>query len=541
MNTIRITDENREDYSSYLTDESRTEGRADSISFPLDAGDVSFACARSYRDDVPITVQGARTGITGGGVSFDGHLISTERMTGIGRLRRDETRDCFIVTVGSGLTLDGLRTALTGDGPDRSGWDAASLDAYDALRSGSPYFLPPDPTESTASIGGMIATNASGARSFGYGAVRRYVHGIRIVLADGRMKLLHRGDSRAQGFEFTLPFDDGSSLGGRLPSYSSPDVKNAAGYFSRSDMDLVDLFIGAEGTLAVVCEADLVLVRKPGVIHGITVFFPGADEAIRFIRTMRDFARAASDDRGMPSAMRPCAIEFFDARALAFLERSRTDGGPFADFPRVPDDAGSAVYIELHGRSGAGTDAALDGVVQAIDECGGSDDATWFADDEKELARFRRFRHAVPEAVNRYIASMRRTCPDITKLGTDMAVPDDFLEQAYMLYTRRLTETGLDYVIFGHAGDNHLHVNILPKTAEEYAAGRTLYEEWARWVVSMGGTVSAEHGIGKLKTPLLRIMYSDAEIAGMLGVKRLFDPKLLLGRGTLFGSSGFRS
>jgi FAD/FMN-containing dehydrogenase len=90
------------------------------------------------------------------------------------------------------------------------------------------------------------------------------------------------------------------------------------------------------------------------------------------------------------------------------------------------------------------------------------------------------------------------------------------------------------YVVFGHIGDAHVHVNILPGSEGEFERGRELLIEFARQAVALGGTVGAEHGLGKRKAALLAIQYSPAEIEAMKRVKRRLDPQWLLGRGNLF-------
>ena len=155
------------------------------------------------------------------------------------------------------------------------------------------------------------------------------------------------------------------------------------------------------------------------------------------------------------------------------------------------------------------------------------------ATEPREHERLRLFRHAVPEAVNLRIARIQRDCPDITKLGTDMAVPDEHLDGMLALYRKRLEAEGLEYVIFGHIADNHLHVNILPHTEDEYARGKEIYKGFAQEAVARGGTVSAEHGIGKLKTFLLPLLYGEEGVEEMRRVKRLFDPGGRLNPGTL--------
>ena len=140
----------------------------------------------------------------------------------------------------------------------------------------------------------------------------------------------------------------------------------------------------------------------------------------------------------------------------------------------------------------------------------------------------------MPEAVNLLIDERRKQEPHLTKLGTDMAVPDAALDHILPLYRRTLLAAGLEHVIFGHIGNNHVHVNILSRTMRDYETGKQLYLDWAREVLRLGGTVSAEHGIGKLKTALLREMYGAEGIAQMQAVKRLFDPAGCLNRGNLF-------
>jgi D-lactate dehydrogenase (cytochrome) len=102
------------------------------------------------------------------------------------------------------------------------------------------------------------------------------------------------------------------------------------------------------------------------------------------------------------------------------------------------------------------------------------------------------------------------------------------------MYNAELREAGLESVIFGHIGNNHLHVNILPHTLEEYDRGRELYLSWARRVVEVGGSVSAEHGIGKIKAPFLVMMYGDEAVGEMRDLRRIFDPEGILNPGNLF-------
>ena len=227
-------------YADFLRDESRRTGRAEKIAFPRSSGEVCAALTMAAENGWPVTVQGGRTGITAGCVPYGGLILNLSRMNAIGEIEGDR------ITVQPGATLDQIRTAIAGSG----------------------FRFPSDPTETSASIGGMAANNASGARSFRYGPVRRWIHALEVVLANGEMVRLERGVQKADGLKFEL-----GNIRGNLPELPLPDVKSAAGYFVKPDMDLVDLFIGAEGTLGVVTELTLQLMPAPEEMVGLTAFF----------------------------------------------------------------------------------------------------------------------------------------------------------------------------------------------------------------------------------------------------------------------------
>jgi FAD/FMN-containing dehydrogenase len=121
------------------------------------------------------------------------------------------------------------------------------------------------------------------------------------------------------------------------------------------------------------------------------------------------------------------------------------------------------------------------------------------------------------------------------KLSTDYAVPLGKNREILATYHTKLQQAvGDNYVIFGHIGDAHLHINTFSDSPEQFASAKAVTTELARDAVSLGGTVGAEHGLGKRKAHLLEIQYLPAEIEAMRAVKRRFDPNWILGQGTLF-------
>lgn len=508
-------------HEDFLRDESRKTGQADTISFPRTEEEVRGVLAECAAKSLNVTVQGGRTGITAGAVPEGGHILNLSRMSRVTGLRHDMAAHRFFVVAQPGVLLTDLRERVAKKDFSTEGWSPESLEALTRFKLAGDWFFPPDPTETTASLGGMVSCNASGACTLLYGPTRKYVRAVRMALADGTVLALRRGQPRAKGRRFLIAHD-GRRIEGQVPSYSMPNVKSAAGYYADDNMDLVDLFIGSEGTLGVLTEAELMLIPQPEFRWGVMAFLPSDEIAVSFVHRVRR------------EEISPAAIEFFDRRALDLLREKRKVYAVLADIPDIPAAFRSAVYVEFHGEDEEALVEAVSRLTEVMVECGGAEDATWTAMTDREMDRLHAVRHAVPEAVNLLIDERRKSDPGITKLGTDMAVPDHALEKVMRLYRDGLAAAGLEHVMFGHIGNNHVHVNILPRSLAEYEQGRSLYLDWAREIIRMGGTVSAEHGIGKLKVAFLREMYGEAGIEQMRAVKRLFDPDFRLNRGNLF-------
>ncbi|MBP5671173.1 MAG: FAD-binding oxidoreductase [Victivallales bacterium] len=509
-------------WQKYFCDESRKSGDADCIALPQNVEEVVGALQEAARHDWKVTVSGARTGITAGAVPNGGLLLSLERMNRVLGLRRNENGD-FFVRCEAGVRLGDLHKSLqTGMFVDSNSWDDESKALLSGLREAK-LFYPPDPTETSAAIGGTVACNASGAHTFGYGPTRPYVEAMRVILADGSELNLKRGEWLADDDgTFDLETADGRILHGRMPSYPWPKTKSAAGYFS-GGRDVMDLFIGSEGTLGIVTEVELRLIPRPERNVMVMCFWRDEATALAFVRALRSERK----ELGLE------AVEYFGADALDMLRERRNRLGAASGVPAcLEDDMRHGVFLDI----GCSVECERDVLnrLQAIIRDLGENPATcWCATENDTRERLRLFRHALPETVNGLIAEIRRQYPTVTKLGTDMAVPNERLEEYVAMFHEELGKAGLRYVTFGHIGDNHLHVNILPRNPDEYAKGRALYFELAKRVVAMGGSPAAEHGIGKLKTDFLKLLVGEKGVKEMRAVKSLFDPQAMLGAKTL--------
>ncbi|MFW6270812.1 MAG: FAD-binding oxidoreductase [Bacillota bacterium] len=508
--------------NDYLRDESRKIGRAKTISFPKSEQEVIEILKYMYKNKMPVTVQGARTGISGGASPEEGHILNLSKLNKITGFRYNQEEESFYLKVQPGVILSQIRKFLNTVELETDNWSRDSIKAYQILKKSRPYFFPPDPTEASASIGGMVACNASGSRSFSYGSTRKYVEELKVILINGDSFTLKRGQQKVKNRKFLLNLESGKKLKGILPEYKMPRVKNTAGLFVKENMDLIDLFIGSEGILGVITDITIKLIPDPQNKWGITVFFNGENKAVKFVRGLRNEISEYRIDR------LPVAIEFFNQDSLNLLKNQKD-----IKVPEFPAEINTAIYLELHGNSNDELYNNMLSITKLIEACGGKKENSWVAQNKQDRERLGEFRHAVPEAVNSIIDKRKKENPELTKLGTDMAVPDRYLNQVLQMYNSSLRREGMDSVIFGHIGDNHLHVNILPRNLQEYHRGEDLYREWAEKIIKMDGTISAEHGVGKLKVDLLKKMLGKEQIKQLKELKKVFDKDMLLNPGTV--------
>ena len=485
-----------DEIQSYLSDASyMLGGYADRVALPETISDVVEIVSAANQARTPLTVSGAGTGTVGGRVAFGGTVLATDKLDKISAVVKNEDGTGQAI-VGPGVVLSELQQTVEKEN----------------------LLYPPDPTEKGCFIGGNVATNASGARTFKYGPTRNYINRLKVVLANGELLDLRRGDLHAgSDGVIRIPLANGESLEARLPKYQMPHTrKNATGYFVKPGMDVLDLFIGSEGTLGVVVEIEVRLIARPeGLLSGV-VFFEREADVLEFVGDAR--ARSLKNRFSAKSgALDARALEFFDRESLNFLR---------GKYPTVPETAVGAIFFEQE--IDANSEDALLTEWLALTEAHQASSDSWFANNAHDHERLREFRHQLPVLMNEWFARYEQR-----KVSTDMAVPDEEFEGMLRLYRETLESSGLRHTIFGHIGDNHVHVNILPRDDVEGARARELYVEFLKYAAAHGGTLSAEHGVGKLKRDYLKYFYSDEQLQEMVALKRAFDPNFILSPGNL--------
>ncbi len=441
---------------AYETDASGLHFLPDVVARPETVDDVVEVVRRAATDRMPVTCAGAQTSTTGASITDKGLLLSLRGLSWIGEV----DRAAKTIRVGPGALLGEIKRATA----------AAGL------------LFAPDPTsEEESTIGGAIACNASGARTYKYGATRRHIRSLRVVLASGDTVEFRRTELE----------------------------KNTVGYAFAHDP--IDWFIGSEGTLGIIVDAELSLLPLPTRVVGLAVPFQTEADALRFVVVVRESTRVS-----------PRCIEFFDSLAL---EIARSSG----ETTRWPDGASAMVYVEEE--IDGDLDDALGKWIELMEEVSTSMEPLVF-DGEAQLREARRIRHSVPATMNE--RGGRHRAAGGRKLSTDWAVPYRKLGDAIGIARELATARGVAQpVIYGHAGNGHPHQNFLARNAAELTTIEEVIEKTLRMVLSFGGTVAAEHGIGKIKRRWLPLQMNPLQISMMTAVKRELDPLGILAPGNI--------
>ena len=467
---------------------------------------------------------GAQSSLTGGATPRGELVISLAKLTSI-------EASTTHLTAQPGVTLAEVRAALTGTG-----------------RS-----FPPTPTFEGATVGGVVSTNAAGAATFKYGPTRRWVRGLSVMLASGELVDLEREQVRASNGRFEIDTRAGSVVV-NVPTYRTPVVpKCSAGYHAAPDMDLVDLFIGSEGTLGVLTSVTFDLLPIAPQVALVLIGLTGEAQALAVTTALRA-ASIHTRDSGDPHGLDVAAIEHLDRRCLELV---REDGADRRTGVSMPDAVevvllaqlelpGGLTPAQLHtevGLSMSATppDTPVVRLCRLLHSEGLLDSTELVAPaDSTRIAELLAFREAVPEAVNRRVGIAKRTVDaTIEKTAADMIVPYDRFGESLELFRRAFESRGLDYAIWGHISDANLHPNLIPTSAGDVRLAREAILECGREVIRMGGSPLAEHGVGRnpTKQRLLAELYGNRGIEEMRAVKRALDPEGKLAPGVLFPAS----
>jgi D-lactate dehydrogenase (cytochrome) len=485
---------------------------------------AAFLRATAARE-LKVLPQAARSSLTGGAIPQGEIVVNVEALRAAGPLQR--TSGGARATFGAGLRLRELQETVAAEG----------------------FYYPPVPTYQEAMIGGSASTNAGGAATFKYGVTREWIQGLRVLLFNGDLLTIERGQAVARpGESFRIRLTDGDELAVPVPDYRLPDLKKiSAGYYAADPLDLVDLFVGSEGTLGLITAVSLELVPKPVAIVTGLVFLPDEGATFELATDLRRAAQSARE-RGDLAGPDVRAIEWMDSNCLEIL---RQHGDARKRRIRLPATARAGLLFEMELDEPTSNERAQEQLAAALN--GGSaarddglirlfrilrdhdalDDLEFaFPEDGKRHQALAELREAVPQRVGEQSA---RT-PGVAKLGGDLIVPFERLREMMRIYEEGFARRGLEYAVWGHLGDGNLHPNAMPRTKDEGRRAVEALLEFADEAVRRGGCPLSEHGVGRspLKQRLLRRFLGANAVEQMRRIKRALDPQGRFAPGVLF-------
>jgi glycolate oxidase len=433
-----------EDSLLYEYDGSIEKGRPDAVVFPTTTAEVSRIVRLAAKHGVPIVGRGAGTGLSGGALARCGGLMLVfARMNRILELDLENQR--AVVQPG-----------------------VVNFDLTLAVEHAGLYFAPDPSSQKSCTIGGNVAENAGGPHTLAYGVTSNHVTALELVLPDGEIARV------------------GSALG------------DAFGY------DLTGLFVGSEGTLALVTEITVKLSRKPEAVKTLLAIFDSVDDAAE---TVSDITA-----RGIT----PAACEMLDGWTLRVVEEYVHAGFPM--------DSAAVLLLEVEGLL-----EAMQLQAAAIDEVCRGHHAR-----EVRIARDARERELLWKGRKNAFGALGRLAPSNYVL--DGVIPRSKLPQAL----RRIREIGEEFGfqignIF-HAGDGNLHPIVLydPRDAAQFERALRASAEIIRYCVEIGGALTGEHGVGMEKSELMPLLFSDADFELMRRVHDAFNPTCSLNPGKIF-------
>ncbi|MEG1291702.1 MAG: FAD-binding oxidoreductase [Lachnospiraceae bacterium] len=455
-----------EKYQEYLIDESKYSGYADSISFPENEKDILEIVKRMKENHKDITIQGGKTGIVGGAVPRGGHIINLSRMNQWkeARLLKDGTG---LITVEPGMNLMELNKKIGREFKE------------------NPMIWPPQPTEESATVGGIAATGAKGINSFFYGDSKQYFEAVRLVCSDDSVRVITR----------------------------------------TNEGELLNRILSTEGLPGIFSELTLRLLPKPENIWGISLFFDSQEDIGAFVALIKQDEIRAEEANIL-------AMEYLDRTTINLIESRKKTMTKIKEVPDIESQFVGMIYMELQGTE-EDIEILAEKIMEVAEKCNCDLDKAWAVSGETEIEKMRAFRHGASESANLFIEEVRRNDKRITKLSTDMEISErDFL-QVLVDYEEDMKAVELNGCIFGHIKNNHLHVNILPQDYQQYQTGLELIKNWARNTKKQGGKIICEHGIGKLKKDILKDVLDEEEIGQLAKIKLEFDTKKVWNRGNV--------
>lgn len=459
--------------STYLKDESRFVGSAKVLYCPDTKEEAIEAVRQTKEEKLPLTFQGSRTGFLGGAVPREGAILNLSHLTAMGEIEKENGN--FFLTVESGVPL-------------------AEIQKIAAKRG---LFFPVQPTEDTASIGGMFAVNASGPESLFYGACKDFIEAVEWVTPDGEVYTVSRGTyTVASG---VLPLPNGNSIDAKLLSLPA--------FQKEAPTDLLDVLCGSEGYFGAALSLKLRLLPLPKELWGVVFFFESET-------SLEKFSEAVANEQHNFEGAHLTTCEYYSKEVLELLE-ANLDNPLLKKLPEFPSDIDNAIYVELEGEDEDSVTEALSMLLDQFDQCGGKEENTWAESGFDACASFRAMRHAVPSLLNEQNSTFLSTG---FRAESDFLLPTKSPCEVLAFYKAFAKAHALPPALYGSLFKGQLHFFLTTQNdAEEILLAL------AKAVLEQGGTLSAKYGIGKAKEPILAVLLDETSKLNCQKLRQFFD------------------
>jgi FAD/FMN-containing dehydrogenase len=456
------------------------------IAVPADADDVATLVRWAAETTTPLVPRGSGSSMAGGAIG-DGVIVDLSRLDAIG----DVDAAARSVRVGPGAVLGAVNERALARG----------------LR------FPVDPSSwSFCTLGGMASTNAAGARTIRVGSTRPWIRALECVFADGSRSEVRRGGAMPDVPLVKHFFADVApalvAAERERPSVHDGVRKESSGYglaaWSRSG-ELIDLLVGSEGTLALIVGLELALDPMPAATASLLASFHDLESAVAGATAAREAG----------------------ASACELLDKTFLDVAAAGPLPvEIPIGTEAVLIAEVESESASLASSGAEVIARSFELAGAT--AVRHADTEAAQHQLWALRHAASPILAKLDPSLKSM-----QFVEDGAVPPARLAEYVRGVRAALERHDLRGVIFGHAGDAHMHVNPLVDVRRPDWRARVegLLDEVTSLVSALGGTVAGEHGDGRLRAPLMPRVWSLHAIARFAALKQAFDPLFILNPG----------
>ena len=476
---------------AYERDYSNIPGNANSVCHPKNEKECAIMLNYCHQSKIPITIAAGRTNLNGSATPIGGMVMAMNKMT---TPKPKINMQLQTMTTPVGIYLEDMRNAVLN-------------------QSQKKLYFPVDPTSrNDAMIGGTVSCNASGFMPGPQGAIRHWVNSLDFLTPNGFKISCKRGQYISKDGFFIISCKN-KTIKWSLPTYPRPNIKNASGPYSDESgkIDLVDLLIGSEGIFGVITKVNFKLKKRPNDFLNLFFTLPSEKQAVRFHHYME---KALHNDLSQLSAM-----EYFGYNCQNYMKhktkffQSSKQVGIYLQIPIYEKNMENIAENWLH--------------ILMKSKCGINENEIYLLNNSTDWQTFFEARHSIPENALKKTHQL-----DTWSILTDTIVPSEnfakLLNETHLI----LKKSKIEYLLFGHLGDCHLHFHFIP-TKEQQSLALKIYGKIIKICSKLGGVYSAEHGTGKRKRNDFKECYGKDAVNQILQSKASLDPNFLLNKGNV--------